>query len=96
MRSCSNIQLRLPASCTPSCRFNAYGGSDVFYTLGAGTSSYTLRRSTRGVDLVPVVNQYNLAQSFFPVFFRTPNRRPPPPAPPRPPGPPPPAASAAG
>ncbi len=50
------------------------------YQLGAGVSSYRLAQSSRGVDLVPVVNQYNLAQSFFPIFFRTPRFRPPPPA----------------
>jgi hypothetical protein len=52
----------------------------VVYQLGGGTSSYTLAQSSRGVDLVPVVNQYNLAQSFFPTFFRAPGARPPPPA----------------
>jgi hypothetical protein len=52
----------------------------LVYQLGAGVSSYTLARSSRGVDLVPVINQYNLAQNFFPVFFRTPRFRPPPPS----------------
>lgn len=43
-----------------ACRYEFWFGSDVTTSLGGGISVYSFRRSARGVDLVPVVNQFSV------------------------------------
>ncbi|KAL6752047.1 hypothetical protein V8C86DRAFT_2764252 [Haematococcus lacustris] len=51
------------------CRYQAFAGSDQSYTLGGGTAGFTLRRSSQGLQITPVVNQFNLAATFVPYVF---------------------------
>ncbi|GFH22617.1 hypothetical protein HaLaN_20111 [Haematococcus lacustris] len=52
--------------------YQAFAGSDQSYTLGGGTAGFTLRRSSQGLQITPVVNQFNLAATFVPYVAQLP------------------------
>jgi hypothetical protein len=53
----------------PECKYDYFFGSDLSYTVGGGTDTTIIRRSTNGLDIVPVVNQFDLQARFQRYFI---------------------------
>ncbi len=54
-----------PALCR---RYEYFTGTDQTYSVGGGNAGYTMRRSSRGFQILPLINQVNLVARVAPYF----------------------------